>query len=126
MKIRTFRSSNKTLYSYRAYSKNTRNGFKHVCALCVNADSNSYWVEDTCHYINRTWECYAYQSVMRVCLDDYKNSVINSALKRFKEANNYQRLTAKRREEFKHSEYYPINEVNSIHEAERDLKENHY
>ena len=36
-------------------SYDTRNGFKHVSTLFMN---NCKQIENTCHYLNRTWESY--------------------------------------------------------------------
>ena len=41
--------------------ENTRNGFKHVATMYYNR--NTYVA--VCYYLNRTWECFEYQSVIR-------------------------------------------------------------
>lgn len=44
----------------------SRNGFNHFATLFINGQE----VEETkCHYINRTWERYTYQSVMQKLID---------------------------------------------------------
>lgn len=43
-------------------SRNIRNGFAHDSELFINGRN---YGENTCHYLNRTWECFRYQSVMR-------------------------------------------------------------
>lgn len=46
-------------------SRNTRNGFAHDAEMYL--DDN--WMADyTCHYYNRTWECWRYQSVCFGCV----------------------------------------------------------
>ena len=42
--------------------KRTRNGFKHEATLCSNG---SAVVTVKCCYLNRTWEAYEYESVLR-------------------------------------------------------------
>lgn len=47
--------------------KSTRGGFKHETKVSIN----STIVHKTeCHYINRTWERYTYQSVMKKALHE--------------------------------------------------------
>jgi len=42
--------------------KSTRNGFTHVSKLYRN---NALVCEARCHYLNRTWESYTFQSSMK-------------------------------------------------------------
>lgn len=42
--------------------KSTRNGFNHVSKLYRN---NALVCKATCHYINRTWEVYSFQTSMK-------------------------------------------------------------
>lgn len=44
--------------SYRS----TRSGFAHDTRVSIGSQ---YIHRTTCHYLNRTWESYAYQSVMK-------------------------------------------------------------
>lgn len=43
-------------------SRDTRNGFAHDSEFFINGKN---YGKNTCHYLNRTWECFRYQSVMR-------------------------------------------------------------
>lgn len=43
-------------------SRDTRHGFAHDSELFINGRN---YGKNTCHYLNRTWECFRYQSVMR-------------------------------------------------------------
>ena len=52
--------------------ENTRNGFKHVTNLFVDGYE---WQEASCHYINRTWENYAYQTVMLKAISDFMSKI---------------------------------------------------
>lgn len=47
-------------------STSTRNGFKHTATLFRNGFSIR---KATCHYLNRTWECFTFQSVALKVLD---------------------------------------------------------
>jgi len=42
--------------------KNTRNGFKHEATLCSNGECVA---TVKCCYLNRTWEVYEYESVLK-------------------------------------------------------------
>lgn len=55
-------------YQIVCQSLNTRNGFKHVATLL----RNNYNVDETkiC-YINRTWERFQYESVIKKLLEKY-------------------------------------------------------
>lgn len=81
-------------------SRSTRHGFAHDTTLFIDDLERS---SDTCHYLNRTWECYQYQTVMRCAtrkLIDTRREVLES---RFKDYNGYKKMTSKRREEFEGS-----------------------
>ena len=55
-------------YQFVNESGNTRNGFFHKTTLFKklgeNGEQNSFVAEARASYINRTWESYAFQSVM--------------------------------------------------------------
>ena len=46
-------------------AKNTRNGFYHKTELYIDSE---FILECKCNYLNRTWESYPYQSVMKDAL----------------------------------------------------------
>lgn len=48
-------------FDFACDSVRTRNGFAHVVSLFMNNDDLSHARE---HYLNRTWECYRYQTAM--------------------------------------------------------------
>lgn len=97
MQIRKFEIDGKAVEFVNEY-RNTRYGFAHDTHLFVNGHE---YKEATCHYINRTWERYAFQSVMRqavyLCKEDRENYLKDV----FKTNKGYVKLTAKRAEEFK-------------------------
>lgn len=58
-----FRYNKKPVYVSCVYEK-TRDGFRHIASLC---NSTAFAV---CHYLNRTWESYDFQSVIITLFDD--------------------------------------------------------
>ena len=78
----------------------TRNGFKHISTLFINGYE---YIESTCHYINRTWENYAFQSVMLRAIEELKNKLYKKALYIYKSKNNISRLTKAKREDFENN-----------------------
>lgn len=77
--------------------RGTRSGFAHDTTLFIDGRRVA---EHTCHYLNRTWECYTYQTVMKGATDDLIERETAYLKDRFMEAHEYKKLTAKRREEF--------------------------
>ena len=84
-------------YEFICEFGNTRNGFKHECRLFVN---DSFETSATCHYLNRTWESYNYQSVMlrAICILMEQHEEFLKHI--FKSENGYEKMTAKRKAEF--------------------------
>ena len=78
-------------------SRNTRYGFAHDSELFINGWN---YGSNTAYYLNRTWERFTYQTVMRGCVIKARDSRTDYLLRDFKERNNYGRLTAKRKLEF--------------------------
>lgn len=86
-----------TLYEFVCDYENTRNGFAHKCTLFIDGRERA---ASRVHYINRTWECWTYQTA---CLNTLY-SVINDYVARektaFKALYGYKAMTKKRLEEF--------------------------
>lgn len=105
------------VYTFICQFRSTRNGFAHDCELIKN--TSSHLSKASCHYLNRTWESYEYQSVMlqavRQKLEDYELC----AREHFKRNNNISRITAKRRPEL---EAYMEKQSQNV-ETWRELKE---
>ena len=86
-------------FEFVCTSRNTRNGFAHDTTCIINGGD---WenLTATRHYYNRTWERYAYQSVML----SLAGNEIARHMERVKNAfmldRGYKRLTAKRKAEF--------------------------
>ncbi len=48
-------------------SRNTRSGFAHDTKVSIGSQ---YVHRTSCHYLNRTWESYTYQSVMKKAMHE--------------------------------------------------------
>ena len=86
-------------------SRDTSNGFAHDCDLHIAFNDGSI-PERICsyaYYLNRTWEAYPFQSVMRSAVYELAKSRKNDLLESFKKERGYKRLTAKRSAEFTES-----------------------
>ena len=73
-----------------SYGK-TRNGFYHKTKLYIDSE---FILECKCNYLNRTWESYPYQSVMKGAL----HNAIESEILREKNLKGIKRLTKQLRE----------------------------
>ena len=73
-----------------SYGK-TRNGFYHKTELYIDSE---FILECKCNYLNRTWESYPYQSVMKEALYE----AIESEILREKNLKGIKRLTKQLRE----------------------------
>ena len=78
-------------------SGNTRHGFKHMTTMFINGCQRG---KNTVHYLNRTWECYPYQTCMRGCVRELLENRIENLKSEFKSKHGYSKMTAKRTEEF--------------------------
>ena len=96
MEIKKFNIDGKEI-EFVNESLDTRNGFKHVTTMFIN---NCEYGRNTCYYLNRTWECYRYQTVMRGCVRNLIEIRIENLKSNFKFENGYLKMTAKRNEEF--------------------------
>ena len=72
-------------------AKNTRKGFYHKTELYIDSE---FILECKCNYLNRTWESYPYQSVMK----DALYNAIESEILREKNLKGIKRLTKQLRE----------------------------
>lgn len=81
-------------YQFVNSSRNTRSGFAHDTVLF----KNDYEIADySCHYLNRTWECYQYQTVMLMCVDEEIDREYNRFIENYKYINGIKRMTAEKR-----------------------------
>lgn len=72
--------------SYRS----TRNGFAHDTKMYIDGILE---MENSAHYLNRTWESYAFQSVMKQAVYLRIEQERNKLVHEYKEANNKQRIS---------------------------------
>lgn len=88
------------LFSWICKSENTRNGFKHTATLNISTTSDTFGKTSgaTCYYINRTWECYKYQTVIIKTLDELLANIYGYNRTLFKLKHNFARMTPKRLE----------------------------
>lgn len=96
MEIRKL-SVNGIEYEFVCVCSSTRSGFKHSISLFKN---NYQISEGVCHYINRTWECFSYQTAMLTAVQNELNHIRERLLYYFKRENNYTKLTDRRKQEF--------------------------
>lgn len=85
-------------YEFVNSSRSTRNGFAHDTTLFVNGYEKT---SNTCHYLNRTWECYRYQTVMMGAIRQSIDNRTNLLERKFKDDNGYKKMTADRVLKFK-------------------------
>lgn len=76
-------------------SRNTRHGFAHDCELYIN---DCYRGSASCFYLNRTWESYRYQSVMKKAVYTIIDVFRADFETEYKNRNGYKKLTKERRE----------------------------
>lgn len=75
-------------------SRDTRSGFAHDTNVFINGCMVN---TATCHYLNRTWECYRYQTVMKKAVYDLIDDRKLELKHEFLTVNNYKRLTDDRK-----------------------------
>lgn len=78
-------------------SRATRNGFAHDCAFLLDGREEN---RASCHYLNRTWESYTFQSVILKALGEARAFAENRLIMRFKDSRGYMRMNPARYEEF--------------------------
>lgn len=78
-------------------SRDTRNGFAHDCVFLLNGREEN---RASCHYLNRTWELYEFQSVILEALGKARAFAEDRLISRFKDSRGYMRMNDKRYEEF--------------------------
>lgn len=78
-------------------SSSTRHGFKHTTVMFINGCQRG---ENTVHYLNRTWECYPFQTCMRGCVNKLFENRMEKLKNDFKIQHGYSKMTQKRIEEF--------------------------
>lgn len=97
MEIRKIKINDRE-YEFINESRSTRSGFAHDTTVFRNGCEIE---THTCHYLNRTWECYTYQTVMYGAMNDLIHYRTERLTNQFKADKGYNKLTAKRKEELK-------------------------
>ena len=83
-------------FTFWVRSRNTRHGFAHDAELWMDGKMIS---SDTAHYLNRTWEAYQFQSVMRGAVHNAINDARAMITAEEKEKRGWKRLTVARKNE---------------------------
>lgn len=81
-------------FDFVCESRNTRHGFAHDCTVFLNGRE---YGRATCHYLNRTWEYYRYQTVTIKAVNDMIDTVYKRIENDTKQAHEWKKITAKRR-----------------------------
>lgn len=77
-------------YEARGTARDTRNGFAHDIAVW---DENHRDVtEATCHYLNRTWECYPYETCLHKAIEQMADNEAYWEKETYKREHNCTRL----------------------------------
>lgn len=96
MRITKFKSKKLKKYMFVNESVGTRSGFKHISKLFYN---DYEIIENVAHYINRTWECYTFQTSMCGAVYTLIENRKEAIKRDYKEKNNIKRLTEKTKKE---------------------------
>ena len=77
------------VYNVVCNSEGTRSGFRHIATLC----RNGYEIAKAkCTYLNRTWECYEFESVLIKIIND---NFTGTEKEKYLEAVKYENLRKK-------------------------------
>lgn len=77
---------NRTI-SMGAYTTDARNGFNHLAETCDGSN-----IKAKCHYINRTWEVYTYQTILHNLCEAWINECLNLKRTRKKDQAEFDRI----------------------------------
>ncbi len=110
---------NGTRFEFVCESRGTRSGFAHDCTLFIN-DIREQKVH--CYYINRTWECWRYQSVCVEAVNAEIQYYTQRMLDKWKGENGYSRMTKTRKTDFdKYVENIPY--IQTLKQCKQELKD---
>ena len=104
-------------YEFINESRSTRNGFAHDTTLFKGYSSIG---KASCHYLNRTWECYRYQTVMKRCISNIIDAKEANYIAEYKANNGIKRLTAEKRGEIM-QEFYELETIKELLEVYKQL-----
>ncbi len=83
-------------YSFINRRESTRSGFKHISELF---NEGAFECRAVCHYLNRTWESYPFQSSMKKCFRQLIDSRSKYLIDEYKRENNRSRLSSDMKKE---------------------------
>jgi hypothetical protein len=75
---------------FKNSARNTRGGFAHDTQMFIDGILE---MKNSAHYINKTWESYAFQSVMRQAIYLRIEEERNKLVREYKEVNNKKRIS---------------------------------
>ena len=84
-------------YQFICRSWGTRSGFAHGCDM-VDMERWEIVARNKSFYLNRTWECWDFQSCILGAIRNAMDAERQEITERVKDANGWAKLTAKRRE----------------------------
>lgn len=96
MDLRKIKIDGKEVEFVNAF-RGTRSGFAHDTTMFIDGRKVA---EATCHYLNRTWECYTYQTVMLKAVYELIEQETEYLKNRFLKINGYKKMTAQRKAVF--------------------------
>ena len=70
-------------YRLSCYYQKTRTGFRHLCfltSMCEGGEPSTKDYLAKCTYINRTWECFPYASVLREAVNKIVTSQVTNTV----------------------------------------------
>lgn len=109
-------------YTFQCKYNSTRSGFSHICSLIKEGELLS---EAKSNYLNRTWERYTYQSVMREVVWKLIIQKEKEFLDEYKKENGLGRLS-KDRKRVALSTFYLQLEIKELEELIKNLNDNIY
>lgn len=95
--VRSITMDGKT-FTFVCESWSTRHGFAHGCEMF---GKGGYYkiAEGKCYYLNRTWECWTYQSAILCAVRNAIDYIAGRVRDDLMERNNWKKITAKRKDE---------------------------
>lgn len=93
--LKKITASNGDEFTFVCEWRNKRNGFAHDCTVYRGTYEMR---KESCHYLNRTWESYTYQSVMRDAMHELINEQKNRGISDYKTQNGVRRMTQEQKD----------------------------
>ena len=109
-------------YTFQCRYNLSRSGFSHTCSLIKEGE---LLIEARSNYLNRTWESYTYQSVMREAVWKLIIQKEKESLDEYKKENGLGRLSKDRKREALFV-FYSQPEIKELEELNKNLYYNSY